>query len=96
MNLTKAKLARLVGAAPPIVTGWMNGKNEPGRKYLKRLCAIGMTAYEMFGDEAGKTLVDNSMAAKAFPDVYGSEGFMKGVALAMERIERERRGGVDK
>lgn len=91
-GLTKAEMARLLGAAPAMVTGWMKGKNQPGHKYLGRLCMIGMTAYEMFVDQIGKELVDNSLASRAFPDVYGSEGFKKGVAMAIAEIEKNRDG----
>ena len=61
MHLKKAETARLIGAAPAMITDWMSGKSQPSRKYLKKLGMIGMTAQEMFGEEAGNELVKNSM-----------------------------------
>ena len=65
MGLKKAETARLIGAAPAMMTDWIGGKNQPSWKYLKRLGMAGMTAQEMFGEEAGNALVRNSIDVKA-------------------------------
>ena len=64
-RLKKSEAARLIGAAPAMMTDWMNGKTQPSRKYLKKLCEAGMTAQEMFGEEAGNTLIRNSVDVKS-------------------------------
>lgn len=57
-RISKSDAARLLGAAPAMVTEWIKGKNNPTHKYLKRLCMAGMTAQEMFGEDSRATISD--------------------------------------
>lgn len=89
-RINKSEAARLLGAAPAMVTDWVKGKTEPSRKYLKRLCKIGMTAQEMFGKEAGGMLLENSVTGndgQLSPDIYKSVEFLEGVAKAIEDLK---------
>ena len=61
-GLKNSEAARLIGAAPAMITEWIKGKSLPTYKYLKKLSDIGMTAQEMFGEEIGTKLVQNSSA----------------------------------
>ena len=47
---SRSELARVLGVAPPMVTEWINGKSNPGYKYIKKLHEIGMTEEEIFCD----------------------------------------------
>lgn len=86
-RINKSEVARLLGAAPAMMTEWGKGKSDPSRKYLKKLCEIGMTAQEMFGKEAGDKLVKNSVPDGISQDVYNSPQFQAGVAKAIEELK---------
>lgn len=64
MRLKKSEAARLIGAAPAMMTDWIKRETYPSHKYLKMLCLNGMTAQEMFGKEAGDKLIENSLPKK--------------------------------
>ena len=72
------------GVAPAMITEWMKGKSLPAYKYLKKLCDIGMTAKEMFGEESGGTLVKNSTSQTVpIPNGFDTPEFREGVAAAL-------------
>lgn len=87
-RISKSDAARLLGAAPAMVTEWIKGKNNPTHKYLKRLCMAGMTAQEMFGKEAGDELVRNSMNDRIIPSDYNKPWFREAVMGVFEEVER--------
>ena len=89
-HLRKSDAARLIGAAPAMMTDWIGGKSQPSRKYLKRLCMAGMTAQEMFGDEAGNELVRNSVDMKqekaGTGTIFDSPEFRESVEKILQEI----------
>lgn len=87
-GLSKSDAARLLGAAPAMMTEWMKGKANPTYKYLKKLCKIGMTAQEMFGDELGGELVKNSSGAAIVPppEIFNDPAFQEGIKNVVEEI----------
>lgn len=89
-RISKSDAARLLGAAPAMVTEWIKGKNNPTHKYLKRLCMAGMTAQEMFGVEAGDELVRNSMNSRIIPSDYNTPGFREAVMNIFAEIEKKK------
>jgi hypothetical protein len=99
-RLRKSDAARLIGAAPAMMTDWMNGKSQPSRKYLKRLCMAGMTAQEMFGDEAGNELVRNSVDMKqenaGTGTIFDSPEFRESVEKILLEINSHGNGGTEK
>ena len=89
MRLNKSDAARKLGAAPAMMTGWLKGKNNPGYDYLKKLCKVGMTAQEMFGDEIGSELVKNSSPQELKSDVFDSPEFKAGVVNTVEEMRKK-------
>lgn len=86
-KMSKSDAARKLGAAPAMMTGWLNGKN-PGYAYLRKLCEVGMTAQEMFGEKAGDALVRNSSEFRPKPEVFESPEFKAGVVRTIEDMKK--------
>ena len=92
-RLKKSEAARLIGAAPAMMTDWVNRETYPSHKYLKRLCMIGMTAQEMFGKEAGDALVKNSSVTPEdnlppeMQELLKHPDFVAGMKKAFSEIE---------
>lgn len=82
-GLKNSEAARLIGAAPAMITEWIKGKSLPTYKYLKKLSDIGMTAQEMFGEEIGNKLVQNS-APSIPPELSNDPDFQKGLQQSIE------------
>ena len=100
-RLKKSEAARLIGAAPAMMTDWVNRETYPSHKYLKKLCLIGMTAQEMFGKEAGDALIKNSTlgdikepSGPKEPIDYKDPIFLQTVQNAMAYIEECKRRGI--
>lgn len=91
-GINKSEVAKQLGAAPAMLTGWINGTNAPGFFYLQKLAKIGMTAQEMFGEEIGDAMVKNSIDSPTAlnPEFYDTPGFRDGV---MKVLEEYRKGG---
>ena len=82
-GLKNSEAARLIGAAPAMITEWIKGKSLPTYKYLKKLSDVGMTAQEMFGEEIGTKLVQNS-APSIPPELSNDPAFQKGLQQSID------------
>ena len=95
-GLKKSQAARLIGAAPAMITEWMKEKSLPTYRYLKELANAGMTSQEMFGVEIGNKLVENSLenrrSFESEPIDYKSPEFQALVKKALIEIEAEKNG----
>ena len=89
-GLSKSEAARLLGAAPAMMTEWIKGKANPTYKYLKKLCEIGMTAQEMFGEESGAKLLSNSECAVPPPEIMNDPKFRKGIDEQILSVLRDK------
>lgn len=66
-----------------MITEWIKGKSLPTYKYLKKLSDIGMTAQEMFGEEIGNKLVQNSSVTPP-AELANDPAFQKGLQQSID------------
>lgn len=89
-NFKQKDAAAVVGVSMGLVGTWASNKAVPSYEKIIRLIDAGITSQELFGDEIGSKLVENSMKVINFdmePIDYKSPEFQALVEKALIEIE---------
>ena len=91
LGMRKADLCRALGIDPQssLMSSYEKGRSDPSYDKCEKLIRLGITAQELFGEELGKILLENSLplvAPKAVPpqDYLEDPAFREGVKLLVE------------
>lgn len=85
LGMRKADLCRALGMDPQssLMSSYEKGRSDPSYDKCEKLIRLGITAQELFGEELGKILLENSLplvAPKAVPTAFlESPEFMEGI-----------------
>lgn len=80
-NLKQKEAAAIVGVSMGLIGTWASKKSLPSYEKMLKLIECGITAKELFGDEAGKMLIANSEKLSMDPS-----DFKEGVREALAEI----------
>ena len=91
LGMRKADLCRALGMDPQssLMSSYEKGRSDPSYDKCEKLIRLGITAQELFGEELGKILLENSLAIiapKAVPpkDYLEDPAFREGVKFLVE------------
>ena len=89
---TKAGLLRELGLdqKSSLISSYIAGRSKPSFEVAEGLVRLGVTASELFGEELGRLLIENSMELHdlvAEDDKYKSQEFIDAVAYALAKLK---------
>lgn len=84
-NKRKADLLRDLGMNPKssLISAYISGASNPSYDVMLKLIELGITAQELFGEEIGSKLVQNS-APSIPPELSNDPDFQKGLQQAID------------
>lgn len=103
LEMRKADLCRALGMDPQssLMSSYEKGRSDPSYDKCEKLIRLGITAQELFGEELGTELLDNSLSVHSAarpektPIDYKDPEFQEQVRKAMLEIEeREKKQGI--
>ena len=83
LGLKQKDAAELLKVSKGLVGMWASNEALPSYDKTVRLIVKGITAQELFGDELGSFLLENSKIASVSPEYQ--EGYKKGIAELKEK-----------
>lgn len=92
-GMRKADLCRVFGLDPKssLMSSYEKGRSDPSYDKCEKLIRLGITAQELFGEELGKILIENSLeqtpsAIVPSQEFLNNPEFIKGMENAFEEF----------
>ena len=82
-NFKQKDAAAAVGASMGLIGTWASKKAVPSYEKIAKLIELGITAQELFGEEIGSKLVQNS-APSIPPELSNDPDFQKGLQQSID------------
>ena len=88
-GMRKADLCRALGmdSTSSLMSSYEKGRSDPSYDKCEKLIRLGITVHELFGEELGNLLLENSMPVKRSdppPEFLNDPKFQEGVKMLVE------------